>query len=314
MKVHLFSALLATMFLTSTLWGQTVIVRSVTGQAQHAADCSQFSRRIAPGDRLPTTGCLRLSGDAHAILLFEGRIIIPQAGTDSRLSDLVSRALKSPEESFLANLGRFIMRSMADSESEASLKAVTAGVREKRAGIRGAASQEAPIHAGLNAEGEVGIEYVSFYWEDEQPSEEYIFRLVRQMDRQLMLEQKLAGNTFVPGKGKLALKPGESYTWQVRSAKDPKRQSERLTFTYTPDGARSVIDRVDAGTAGTAVDPLDRLISRAAALEEAGYKADAAALWEEALKDHAGDALVRGLAASFFARMDLPSRAASLRP
>jgi len=310
---NLFLTALTAILLQSPVLGQKAIVKSVTGTAVYAIDCKNYGKRLAVGDRLDPTGCIRLSEDASALIIYDGKVLTMKVGVDNRLADKATNAVLQPAGGFSDNLYRFITRSLLEAESDAQLQSVSAGVREKRAGIKGAAYQESPIQAGLNAEGEAGIEHLSFYWEEEQPSEEYQFRLIRQIDRQLMMEQTVAGGSFSPGRGKLALKAGEAYTWQVRSKKDPSRSSERITFTYNPDGAAKVLKDLGTDASYTAADPMDKLMGQAYVLEEAGYKADAAALWEEALSTYAGNRLVRDMAAGFFARMGLPRKASSLR-
>jgi hypothetical protein len=282
----------------------------------YAADGKDFNRRLLPGDRLPSSpeACIQVPAHCRFKLLYEGRTIEPEPGTKHYIRDILPKETKVSRLSFTSRFFAFVGKCIDETTDE---KKMLTNYRENmslRAGIKGFGTREYAIQVPLLTDGRVSTEFLSFSWNDGEHADPFLFRLYRQRDKMDLMLKKITDPRLQLTRGAVHLEPGESYTWFVTSASDPARQSEPMTFVFDPEGAEKLMADLAEVPEFREGSELEKTLMYAYALEENQYYYDAAAVWEATLGTYTDNRLIRDLAASFYARMNMmPQALATLR-
>lgn len=307
--------------------GQIVVMSSVCtasagtttdqrSSALYAADCKAFSRRLLPGDRLSPDqkGCIRVPAGCRLKLLYGGKTIEPEAGRDHTLADLLPQDGKSSRLSFTSRFLAFVGKCLDETTDEKKMLTKYRQNMSLRAGINGFSAQDYAIETPLLAEGRVSTEFLTFHWSDGENSDAFLFRLYRQRDKMDLLQKMVQDPRIQLTRGAVHLEPGDAYTWEVRTASEPARRSEPLTFIFDPEGANRIMEELFALPEFKEGSEEEKTIMYAFALEEGEFHYDAAAIWDAALSTYPDNRFIRDLAASFYARRNmLPQALGTLR-
>lgn len=284
---------------------------SMANSALYAEDGRNYDRRLLPGDRFSPNekNGIRVPDGCRLKLLFEGRTIEPAAGRDHPLKDLLPQDGKASRLSFTSRFLAFVGKCLDETTDEKKMLTNYRQNMSLRAGINGFSAQDYEIAVPLLAEGRVSTDFLTFYWSDGDHSDPFLFRLYRQRDKIDLLQTLVQDPRMQLTRDAVHLEPGEAYTWEVRSASQPARRSEPMTFLFDPEGGNRIMDDLLALPAYTEGTEEEKTIMYAFALEENEFHYDAAAVWEAALNTYPDNRFIRDLAAAFYARRNMLSQA-----
>lgn len=280
--------------------------------ASYSADCKSDGRQVRPGDEYLVTGCINIPEDCVVKLLYGGRTQTLDKQGLHQLETLFNVSTNTVKLGFTDRFLQFISKSMQDTENEKKVVESHRRNMEVRAGIRGAGAAEHDIETDLLTEGNVSSEHLTFYWGEDEEAEEYIFRLYSNQDKVDLFMKKLTVSEFTLNKGQVNFQPGKDYTWQVKSAANPRKQSVPRTFVYNPQGASDVLTTLKSSKDYTDASEVEQSLMHAYSLEEKQYNYDAAQVYEEAMRHWPDNRLVQRTAAAFYARMNKLDTATSL--
>lgn len=280
--------------------------------ASYAADCKSDGRQVRPGDEYPVAGCIIIPEDCVVKLLYGGKTQTLDKKGMHNLKTLFDVPTNTVKLGFTDRFLQFISKSMQDTENEKKVVESHRRNMEVRAGIRGAGAAEHDIETDLLTEGNVSSEHLTFYWGEEEEAEEYIFRLYSNQDKVDLFMKKLTVSEFTLTSGQANLQPGKEYSWQVKSAANPRKQSVPRTFVYQPQGADDVLMTLKSSNDYTSASEVEQSLMYAYSLEEKQYNYDAAQVYEEAMRNWPDNRLVQRTAAAFYARMNKLNKATSL--
>ncbi len=283
-------------------------------EAKYASDCTTFTAKVFPGQRLAMNACVQVPKGCRVNLLFKNQPIILDGGKTHNLTDATSEIINASKLSFMSRFLAYVGNSMDETKDEKALIENHRKHMEVRAGIKGFGNQTFAIKTNLLLEGNVSTDNLTFTWAEVDNADGYLFKLYRKKDKLELLMKTFFGNAFEILPGQVSLDQGEEYVWQVVAVSDRESpaSSRPQTFTYNPEGSTGIMADLTKNPDFQQSSEEDKTLMFAYALEERNYFYDAEINYAAAMYSSPDNKLIQNIVAAFYARMDILEKAQSI--
>ena len=302
-------------FVTIPLSAQSKIaVTHTRGKVYYYAAQQNNPTQIRTGASLSTSGRVQCGSGATVTLLYKGK---PTTFSDTKthyLDDVAKAAGNTSSLNFMGRFWNFLSGSMEGSEDNQSLEQHNKQTMESlHAGVKGYATADFVIQAGLMYEGNLSDKEVVFQWAAPEGAR-CCYRLSRQTDDALIMSVWTRGNILHLNMADLALEDGGVYEWQIIThSVDPSApHSRKMQFAYNPGKASKALAGAGSQPAFQEASPVEQQLMQAFALEENTFLYDACQLYMKMAADNPDDGLVKRAYAAFLARIDRVEEAKEL--
>lgn len=284
-------------------------------ESRYAVDCTSFTSKIFPGQRLSMNGCVQVPKGCKVHLLFRNQPIVLDGGKTHNLSEATSEIVKASKLSFFSRFLAYVGNSMdATKDEKALIENHRKHMESVRAGISGFGEKDYAIKTNLLMQGNVSSDNLTFTWMEIEGADGYLFTLVRKRDKTELIMKRVYGNAFEIVAGEVSFDQGEEYTWQVSAVSDVANPAKSMpqTFTYNPEGSATIMSDLSKNPDFQQGSEEDKALMYAYALEEGNYFYDAEMNYAAAMYSSPENKLVLNIVAAFYARMDMLEKAQTI--
>jgi hypothetical protein len=277
--------------------------------------CNTSGRPITPGQTLSREGCVDLPDECMVRLLYNGGVIVLDKKGTTSLADITGGTARSSGIGYMNRFLRYIANAIDHTKDEKQLiENHRAHMETVRAAIKGFGTRDFDIHTNGTMEGNMSTMNITFQWEGKD-GEDYLFTLLRKRDNMDLLRRRVQTPSLSLVPGLVSLDEGETYIWQVSTPKDADRvarHSQPREFVFKANEISDITSMLASQPDYLQGAEHEKTLMYTFALEEAGYRYDAAAMYIAAIDAYPGNLLVRRAAADFFMRMDMLDQARGL--
>lgn len=287
------------------LFGQApVIVVQTSGAVEYLPALSAESRRVFPGEQLPSDGFIRFAEGSRVKLLFQGQPQSLEQGGTYDIRELVRENTPKRSLNFIGRFWDFVSEGIFNSSNTNQLKEYHDRYSSRSGGIRGFGEKNYPITSFSLLHGRLEEDEVTFRWAPFSTDSIYQLLIYRQQD-QVLRFQVLTRDTFLTlDLGRLYFKPGEVYYWLVRidgPAGEETRSAER-TFVVDPGAREQALTPVFSSPGYQSASESEQGLMEAYALEKQGLVYAADRRYRDLRQQFPDDGLIARLHVAFLAR------------